>query len=36
LAQAVLLDELHPEWKEKAFQEGVFLEDLLRSALSAQ
>jgi hypothetical protein len=32
----MLLDELLPGWKEHALQEGVFLEDLLRSTLSPQ
>ncbi|MFO7624532.1 MAG: hypothetical protein R6V73_09280 [Anaerolineales bacterium] len=36
MAQAMLLDELLPGWKEQALREGVFLEDLLRSTLSAQ
>jgi hypothetical protein len=36
MAQAVLLDELLPGWKEQTLQESVFLEDLLRSTLSAQ
>ena len=31
-AQAVLLDRLMPGWKARAFQPGVWLEDLLREA----
>lgn len=33
MAQAVLLDRLMPGWKQTAFAEGVFLEDLLAEAL---
>jgi hypothetical protein len=33
MAQAFLLDRLMPAWKERAFDEGVWLEDLLRSAV---
>ncbi|MGB5049001.1 MAG: hypothetical protein WBO46_08720, partial [Caldilineaceae bacterium] len=33
MAQAFLLDRLMPEWKEHAFQEGVWLEDLLSEAI---
>jgi hypothetical protein len=29
MAQAILLDRLQRGWKEGAFQEGVWLEDLL-------
>jgi hypothetical protein len=36
MAQAMLLDELLPDWKDQALQERVFLEDLLRATLSAQ
>lgn len=32
MAQAVLLDRLLPGWKERAFDRGVTLEDLLREA----
>jgi len=32
MAQAVMLDRLLPGWKERALQEGVWLEDLLREA----
>lgn len=32
MAQAVVLDRLLPGWKERAFQPGVMLEDLLREA----
>jgi hypothetical protein len=34
MAQAFLLDRLAPDWKTKALTPGVFLEDLLRPALS--
>ncbi len=34
LAQAFLLDELMPDWKDRYWQEGVFLEDLLRQAIA--
>jgi hypothetical protein len=34
LAQAFLLDDLMPEWKDKYWQEGMFLEDLLRQAVA--
>ena len=34
LAQAFLLDDLMPGWKDKYWQEGVFLEDLLRQAIA--
>jgi hypothetical protein len=30
--QALLLDEFAPEWKQRIFDEGVYLADLLRSA----
>jgi hypothetical protein len=33
MAQAFLLDRLMPGWKERAFDEDVWLEDLLRSAV---
>lgn len=33
MAQAVLLDRLLPAWKERAFNPGVMLEDLLREAV---
>jgi hypothetical protein len=32
--QAVLLDRLAPGWKDQAMQSGVFLEDLLRAAVT--
>jgi len=32
-AQAVLFDRLAPDWKERLFDEGVWLEDLLSEAL---
>lgn len=34
MAQAVLLDRLLPSWKEVAFDDGVFLEDLLAEAVN--
>ena len=34
MAQAYLLDRLSPGWKAKALAEGVFLETLLREALT--
>ncbi len=34
-AQARLLDRLAPGWKARAFEDGVFLEDLLRKAIAA-
>jgi hypothetical protein len=34
LAQAFLLDDLMPGWQERYWQEGVFLEDLLRQAVA--
>jgi hypothetical protein len=33
MAQAFLLDDLMPEWKDRYWKEGVFLEDLLRQAI---
>lgn len=33
MAQAILLDRLLPDWKERAFDPGVMLEDLLREAV---
>lgn len=33
MAQAMLLDSLLPGWKARAFQPGVYLEDLLRASL---
>ena len=33
MAQAVLLDRLLPGWKDRAFEPGVMLEDLLRQAV---
>ena len=32
MAQAFMLDRLMPDWKQKAFNEGVWLEDLLAEA----
>lgn len=34
LAQAFLLDDLLPGWQDQYWQEGVFLEDLLRQAIA--
>jgi hypothetical protein len=34
MAQAFLLDDLMPGWKDNYWQEGVFLEDLLRQAVT--
>ena len=34
MAQGVLLDRLLPDWKEQIFAEGVFLEDILETAVS--
>ena len=34
LAQAFLLDDLMPGWQDRYWQEGVFLEDLLRQAIA--
>ena len=36
LAQAFLLDDLMPGWKEHYWKEGVFLEDLLRQAIAEE
>jgi hypothetical protein len=36
MAQAFLLDRLMPGWKERAFEEDVWLEDLLRSAVGSE
>ena len=33
MAQATLLDQLLPGWKEQGMEDGVFLEDLLREAV---
>ena len=33
MAQAVLLDRLMPGWKDRAWAEGVWLEDLLVEAV---
>lgn len=33
MAQAVLLDQLMPDWKDRLFEDGVWLEDLLTEAL---
>ena len=34
MAQAFLLDDLLPDWKVKCWGDGVFLEDLLRTAVT--
>jgi len=34
MAQAFLLDALLPDWKEKYWKDGIFLEDLLRTAIA--
>ncbi|MEJ2748791.1 MAG: hypothetical protein P8183_12945, partial [Anaerolineae bacterium] len=34
MAQATLLDRLMPGWKAQIFDEGVFLEDLLATAVN--
>lgn len=33
MAQAFLLDDFMPDWKEKIFEENIFLEDLLAQAI---
>jgi len=33
MAQAFLLDRLRPDWKSKAFDEDIWLEDLLAEAV---
>jgi hypothetical protein len=35
-AQAVLLDRLSPGWKEALFNDGIWLEDLLRAVVSSE
>jgi hypothetical protein len=35
LAQAFLLDDLMPGWKEKYWKDNIFLEDILREAIAA-
>jgi hypothetical protein len=35
LAQAFLLDDLMPGWKEKYWKDNIFLEDILREAIEA-
>ena len=32
--QALLLDEVMPEWKEKIFKDGVYLSDMLRQSMA--
>ena len=34
MAQAFILDQLLPDWKEQALDDGVFLDDLLETAVS--
>jgi hypothetical protein len=34
MLQAFLLDRLMPDWKERIFEEGIYLEDLLRETLA--
>ncbi len=34
LAQAFLLDDLMPEWKQQYWKDNIFLEDLLRAAIA--
>lgn len=34
MAQAVLLDRLYPDWKDRLFEPGVWLEDLLTESLA--
>jgi hypothetical protein len=36
MMEAFLLDDLMPGWKEYIFQDGVYLEDLLRQAVGAK
>lgn len=36
MAQAILLDRLLPNWKDRAFEPGVMLEELLLEAVSSQ
>ena len=36
MAQAFLLDELLPGWKDKYWSDGIFLEDLLRDAVAGE
>jgi hypothetical protein len=36
MAQAYLLDQLMPGWKDRAFDEGVWLDDLLSEAVQGQ
>lgn len=35
MAQAVLLDQLMPDWKTRALGEDIFLEDLLATAVES-
>jgi hypothetical protein len=35
MAQAVMLDRLMPDWKDRIWEDGVWLEDLLAEAVSA-
>lgn len=34
MLQAMLLDRVYPDWKNEAFEEDIFLEDLLRNTIS--
>lgn len=34
MLQAILLDRVYPDWKKEIFKEDIFLEDLLRNAVS--
>lgn len=34
MLQAMLLDRVHPHWKKTIFDDGIFLEDLLRDAVT--
>jgi len=34
MLQALMLDRLMPDWKKEAFGEGIWLDDLLRKAVS--
>jgi hypothetical protein len=36
MAQAFLLNDIMPGWKEKYWDEGIFLEDLLREAITGE
>ena len=34
MLQAMILDKVAPDWKKEIFDEGVFLEDLLKKTIS--